>query len=124
LPLAAAPAPDPVVNGAQPVVSPRGDRIAFLSNRAGTEDVYVIGARGTGEQRLTHTPEAETGLQWSTGGREIVYSVFAEDTSRLYAIAPGGKNPRELGAVPGRPTGSASPSRGGISRTARWPCSS
>jgi TolB protein len=101
----AAPAPDPpnpVVNGAQPVVSPRGDLIAFLSNRDGAEDVYVIGVTGRGEKRLTHTPETETGLQWSADGKEIVFSVLTEDTSRLYAIDPKGKHLREIGAVTGR----------------------
>jgi TolB protein len=52
------PAPVPVTNGALPVVSPDGIRIAFLSNRGGVEDLYVIAANGTGETQLTRTPEA------------------------------------------------------------------
>ena len=84
------------------MVSPRGDRIAYLSNRAGAEDVYVIGVNGRGEKRLTLTPDTETGLQWSPEGREIVPSIRMDDTSRLYAIDAKGKNVRELGAVPGR----------------------
>ncbi len=100
--VAAAPAPNPVANGAQPVVSPRGDRIAFLSNRSGAEDVYVIGVGGGGEKRLTNTPETETGLQWSADGKEIVYSILTDDTSGIYAIDPKGKRSRELGSVPGR----------------------
>jgi TolB protein len=98
----AAPAPSSVNNGAQPVVSPRGDWIAFFSNRDGMEDVYVIGVRGAGEKRLTHTPETETGLQWSARGKEIVYSIPTDDTSQLYAIAPKGKTSRQIGAVRGR----------------------
>jgi TolB protein len=97
-----APAPNPVANGAVPAVSPRGDRIAFLSNRAGAEDLYVIGVRGAGEKRLTYTPETETGLKWSAKGKEIVYSILANDTSRIYAIDLKGKNSRVLGTVPGR----------------------
>jgi Tol biopolymer transport system component len=100
--VAATPTPTPVVNGAQPVVSPDGARIAFLSNRGGSEDLFVINADGTGETELTHTPEAETGLQWSADGKQIVFSVLTNDTSRLYGIDRYGKNQYEIANVPGR----------------------
>jgi TolB protein len=92
----------PIVNGGLPVVSPRGDRIAFMSNRAGAEDLYVIGAKGSGERRLTKTVETEMGLQWSADGKEIVFSTLTEGTSRAYAIDPKGAKQRELGEFPGR----------------------
>jgi Tol biopolymer transport system component len=98
----AAPPPNPVANGAQPVVSPRGDGIAFLSNRAGAQDLYVISAKGSGEKRLTQTAETEAGLQWSADGKEIVFSTLADDISRIFAVDPKGKTRRELGEVPGR----------------------
>jgi Tol biopolymer transport system component len=98
----ARPTPPPLVNGAQPVVSPDGARIAFLSNRGGSEDLFVINADGTGETQLTHTPEAETGLQWSADGMQIVFSVLTNDTSRLYGIDKYGKNQHEIASLPGR----------------------
>ena len=98
----AVPPPSPIANGAQPVVSPRGDRIAFLSNRGGAEDLYVIAADGTGEKQLTHSRDTETAVQWSADGKQIVFSVFAEDSSRLHAIRPDGTREREIGRVPGR----------------------
>jgi TolB protein len=98
----AAPPPAPVENGAQPVVSPSGDRIAFFSNRGGTDDLYVIGTDGTGEKQLTHSPENETSLQWSADGKRIVYAVQNDAASRLYAIHPDGTHVRELGHFPGR----------------------
>ena len=98
----AAPAPNPVAYGAQPVVSPGGDRIAFLSNRSGAEELYVISPKGGGEKRLTQTPETEIGLQWSADGKEIVFSTLNESTSRIFAVDPKGKARRELGEVPGR----------------------
>jgi len=98
----ATPTPTPVVNGAQPVVSPDGARIAFLSNRDGSEDLFIINPDGTGEKQLTHTPEAETGLQWSADGKHVVFSVLTSDTSRLYIIYPDGKNQHEIASVPGR----------------------
>jgi len=95
-------APNPVRGGSLPVVSPKGDRIAFVSNRTGADDLYVISAKGKGETRLTQSPEAETGVQWSADSREIVYSTTEDDASRIYAIDPKGKAKREIGGVPGR----------------------
>jgi len=102
LPGTAAPAANPVAFGAQPVVSPKGDRIAFLSNRTGAEELYVISSKGGGEKRLTQTPETEAGLQWSADGQEIVFSTLSEDRSRIFAVDPKGRTQRELGEVPGR----------------------
>lgn len=101
LPAATAPA-NPVQGGALPVVSPRGDRIAFLSNRGGSEDVYVISPNGRGEKRLTHTAEQETGLHWSADGTRILFSVAADGGSRLFEIDPKDRNQHELGTFPGR----------------------
>lgn len=94
--------PAPITNGAQPIVSPNGKLIAFLSNRTGTEDLFVISADGSGERRLTNSNEKETSLQWSADGKHIVFSIFTNDLSRLYAIDPDGKNQREIGSFPGR----------------------
>ena len=95
-------APAPVTNGGQPVVSPDGTRLAFVSNRGGAQDVFVISVDGTGETRLTHTPEAEGALGWTADGKRVLFSVFANDASRLYSIEPDGRNQREIASVPGR----------------------
>jgi len=102
LPAPAAPAPNPVAYGAQPVVSPKGDRIAFLSNRTGAEELYVISPKGGGETRLTQTPETEVGLQWTADGKGIVFSTLFDDKSRIFSVDPKTKIRRELGEVPGR----------------------
>src|SRR5436305_10592246 len=77
-------------HGGAPVVSPDGSRIAFLSDRDGATDIYVIGADGKGEARLTHSPEAEGQPEWSADGRLIWFTVFANDSSRVSAIPSGG----------------------------------
>jgi len=92
----------PVIYGGLPVVSPDGSRIVFLSNRGGAEDLFVMGADGTGETQLTRTPEAETAPGWTPDGKQVVFSIFANDTSRLFAIDPDGKNQRGIASVPGR----------------------
>jgi len=100
--ISAAPPANPVIHGGQPVVSPDGDRIAFLSNRAGADDLYVIGAKGSGEKRLTQTADGEIAPQWLAGGKEIAFSIQTDDTSRLYAMDLKGKAKREIGEYLGR----------------------
>jgi TolB protein len=95
-------APRAVSNGELPVVSPDGKLIAFLSNRGGAQDLFIIAADGTGETQLTNTPEEEGAVAWTADGKHILFSVFAKDTSRIFSIDPDGKNQREIGSVPGR----------------------
>lgn len=94
--------PHKVEHGAAPAVSPDGSRIAFLSDRDGATDLYVISADGTGERRLTRTPETESQPAWSPTGKEIWFTVFSNDASRIYSVFPDGTNQKQIGTVPGR----------------------
>jgi Tol biopolymer transport system component len=99
---AASPTPTPITNGGLPSVAPDGSHIAFVSNRGGAEDLFVIAADGTSELQLTHTPEHESPEGWTSHGKQVLFSIFTNDTTRLYAIDLDGKNQREIGSVPGR----------------------
>ncbi|MDF1502962.1 S41 family peptidase [Roseisolibacter sp. H3M3-2] len=60
-----------VSQGAQGlVVSPNGKEVAFLYRG----DVFVNAVEGGGTKRVTHTPEAETGLEFSPDGKALVYA--------------------------------------------------
>lgn len=96
------PTPRPVTGGGLPVVSPDGRKIAFVSDRGGTPDLFVIAADGTGEFQLTHNPEPEAAVQWSADGRQVVFSVVSNSTSHIFAIDPDGQHQREIGSLPGR----------------------
>jgi Tol biopolymer transport system component len=100
-PQSASPTPPPVHSGL-PVVSPNGAHIAFNSNSGGDDDLFVISTNGKEQRQLTHTPESEGNLAWTTDGKEILFSVFKDGTSRLFAVDANGKNQRELAKVPGR----------------------
>ena len=93
-----------VVHGGAPAVSPDGSRIAFLSDRDGSTDIYVIGGDGKGERRLTRTSETESQPAWSGDGKSIWFTVFVSGSSRIYAIPSGGgeTNAKQVGSVPGR----------------------
>ena len=95
-------APGPVINGGLPHVSPDGENIAFVSNRGGVNDLFVISSKGTNEVQLTHTPESESLAGWTRDGKQVLFSVFANEESTLYSISRDGKRQRELARFPGR----------------------
>ena len=46
------------------VFSPDGSRVAFTSNRSGTQDIYVVNVDGSGLTRLTNDASHENELTW------------------------------------------------------------
>jgi tricorn protease len=61
----------PVTRAAQGLaVAPSGKEVAFLYRG----DVYVSGVDGGATKRITSTPEAETGLEFSPDGKALVYA--------------------------------------------------
>jgi WD40-like Beta Propeller Repeat len=57
-----------------PVWSPLGDKLAFVSGEAGNDDVYVVGVDGRDQRRLTFNQwEWDKHPSWSPDGRRIVY---------------------------------------------------
>lgn len=98
----ARPVPKPVTNGGLPSVSPDGSLIAFVSDRTGASDLFVISKNGAHEIQLTHTPESEGVAGWTRDSKQVLFSVFANDFSTLYAIDIKSKHQRELGKFPGR----------------------
>jgi Tol biopolymer transport system component/predicted Ser/Thr protein kinase len=58
-----------------PVWSPKGDRIAFTSNRGGVFNLYQRAANGSGQDELLlSNPNNKFSIQWSRDGRFLVYS--------------------------------------------------
>jgi TolB protein len=90
-----------------PSVAPDGSLIAYVSERDGVTDLYVIKPDGSGERRLTHSPELERSVEWSPDSRQLRFTVFTKEKadSLIYAIDRDGGNLREIGHVPGRVQG-------------------
>ena len=56
-----------------PAWSPDGRRIAFVSNRDGNDEIYVMNADGTAVTRLTMNPGEDGGPIWSPDGKQILF---------------------------------------------------
>ncbi|HXF98583.1 MAG TPA: hypothetical protein VNJ46_08230 [Gaiellaceae bacterium] len=76
-----------------PAWSPDGRRIAFASRRAGTFDLYVMRADGTGTRRLTSGRARDQHPAWSPDGRLIA---FERDESDIWVVRPDGRGARRL----------------------------
>jgi TolB protein len=91
----------PIMNGGLPSVSPGGDAIAFISNRDGTNDVYVTTPDGSQLTRITNSPENESAPFW-TLDRRLIFSTWAGNVSTVYAAASRNPTPLAIATSPSR----------------------
>ena len=64
--------------------SPDGSRIAFLSNRSGSNQIWTIALAGGESARLTDLPEPVTSFAWSADGSMIAF-VSKSDAEKMKA---------------------------------------
>ena len=95
---AAQQSPAPIQNGAHPVVSPDGNHIAFMSNRDGTPDLYVMNADGSGVLRLTRNADEEAFSGWSGDSKQLFFTTVAGDSAHTYSISTDGTGLASIGA--------------------------
>lgn len=98
---------DPAVDS-RPVWSPDGRKLAFASDRAGSQDIYIVDAAGGQPTRLTTHSGSEVPLAFADGGtiifagnimpsrRAINGYVF----NQLYTVPAAGGRPRLLLSLP------------------------
>ena len=83
-----------------PYFSPDGNWIAFSSNRAGTDNVYVVSKNGGEPKRLTWHPSGSTVRGWTNDGKHILFASTRETApstyNRLYTIPVEGGAPKLL----------------------------
>jgi WD40 repeat protein len=89
-------------NDAEPTWSPDGSRLAFVSNRTGTPEIYSMRANGTDVVQLTQGGVQGTPA-WSPDGSKIaftknnnIYRMNADGTGEVQVTTEGGEHPTWL----------------------------
>ena len=83
-------------NDGSPRWSPDGRWLAFVSNRDGNFEIYVMNADGSGPTRLTNTPGSEGTPAWSPDGRRIAFDSDRDGNREIYVMNPDGTNQRRV----------------------------
>ena len=89
-----------VTHGELPNVSPDGSLITFLSDRTGTNNIFVIGVDGSGERQISQSGAGTP--RFSRDGRSILFAGPGADSGRVSAVPVTGGERRVLASVPGR----------------------
>jgi len=63
--------------------SPTASKIAFMSDRNGNRDIYLMNADGSELQNLTNTPHPEGRPEWSPDGSRIAFMSNREGNFNL-----------------------------------------
>ena len=88
-------------NESRPIYSPDGARLAFISNRAGSPDIWILTLIDGSVRRLTFDDGSEQLDGWSRDGRWIYYSTSAHDISGMsdvYRVSSDGGTPMPVAA--------------------------
>ena len=74
--------------------SAKGNAIAFTSNRAGNQEIYVIDADGTGLRRLTNAAGSDANPAFSPKGDLIAFESNRDGTPEIYVMKADGTGRR------------------------------
>jgi dipeptidyl aminopeptidase/acylaminoacyl peptidase len=69
-----------------PAWSPDGARIAFVSNREGNDEIYVMDADGSGQKRLTTDMDEDLSPTWSPDGSRIAFQSNRDGFNRIHVM--------------------------------------
>ncbi len=88
-----------------PSVSPRGDRVAFMSDRSAKWEVYVVNIDGSGLRQLTDSGKNKSGLPtWSPDGRCIAFVSERDNRWAVWVMKSDGSGQRKLFDLDGTST--------------------
>jgi Tol biopolymer transport system component len=71
-------------------------RIAFVSDRDGNSEIYVMNPDGSGQTRLTNNPAKDIDPAWSPDGRRIAFVSNRSGTLEIFVMKADGSNVTQL----------------------------
>ena len=69
-----------------PCWSPNSHKIAFISERDGNPEIYVMNSDATELKRITHTDGTEYDIAWSPDGRKLAYASDQDGSAEIYVV--------------------------------------
>ena len=83
-----------------PAWSPDGRKLAFVSERDGNSEIYVMNVDGSEQENLTRQPASDSNPSWSRDGRRIVFVSRRDGNSEIYVMNADGSGLRNLTRTP------------------------
>ena len=71
-------------------------QIAFVSDRDGNEEIYVMDTDGKNQRNLTNNRSSDDDPSWSPSGKRIAFSSKRDGNDEIYVMDTDGQNPRQL----------------------------
>ena len=75
----------------QPDVAPDGERVAFVSTRSGSHEVWTSGPEAAPSRLTSFGGARVSGPRWSPDGRRLVVSARADGDADVFVVLPSGE---------------------------------
>jgi Tol biopolymer transport system component len=88
----------PLGEGAANVEALGASKIAFMSERDGNREIYVMNPDGSGQTNITNTPDTDEWYpRWSPDGSQIAFATYRDGNCEIYVMnAADGSSRRNL----------------------------
>ncbi|MDT5060757.1 MAG: hypothetical protein QOH63_1216 [Acidobacteriota bacterium] len=89
-------------SASSPALSPKGDRVAFLTNITGTPQVWMINAEGGWPEQMTFYSDRVDFVRWSPDGSGLIFSKSkgGDENAQLFWLSPDGSRIKALTDAP------------------------